>query len=69
MRVGCCYDKGLCSVHLQYEGLIFSKSPSSDNYTKSIRWKTLIYCDVTIINIEKILKVQLNHEDAGFVDI
>ena len=63
-----------CSIHLKYEDLIFSKSPSSVIYTQSIRSKeephsTVEKCAVIIIDIVKIEKVKLNCKDAGFVDI
>ena len=58
-------------MHLQYEGLIFLKSPSSGIYTESIRSKfepysTVENCAMIIINIVKIQEVKLNRKDAVF---
>ena len=58
-------------MHLQYEGLIFLKLPSSGIYTESIRSKfepysTVENCAMIIINIVKIQEVKLNRKDAVF---
>ena len=63
-----------CSIHLLYEGLISILSKQSSGiYTESIRsnyepYSTFEKCAVIIIDIEKIQKVKVNREDAGFVD-